>query len=185
MIILSYVFLAISAISYGASTLIKNKKWLLAVQIVSSFMYIFSLLCLKAMTAFIVAIFDTLRLVVFYFVELKKGGKKAKLYAGLALFVVCVFSSYFSWNGWYSILPICSSFIILICLVISKDLYIKFSVLISAISVTIYLILNGLFIAAGLEAIAILNALIGLILTFIQIAKNKSKKEVNEKATIN
>lgn len=179
MIVLSNILFALSAISYGASNLIKQKKWLLAVQIVSSFVYILSLMFLNAKIAAIVGIFDTLRLVVFYLIELKNGGKRAKLYAGLALFVVCVFCSYFSWNGWYSILPISSSFIILISLVVSNELFIKISTLTSSISVTTYLILNGLFVTAILEATAILSALIGLILTIVLIAKNKKKQNLN------
>ncbi len=180
MTIFSYIFLSISSVLYGLSTIIKHKKWLLATQIVSGAMYVLSLYFLSAMVALIVAVFDIFRLVIFYIIELKNGNNKSKLIAGLFLFIVCIICSIFSWNGWYSILPITGSFLILISLTISNFLIMKIATLISSIFSTIYLALNGSYIASIIESSAIIFSIIGVIWAIIISIKNfKKTKNLN------
>lgn len=173
MFIASQIILAISSTLYGTSMLVKNKSLLFFIQIISSVLYATSLCLLFAWVGFIVSVFDTIRVFIFYIIEKRNGGKKAKIITSCILFCICIICAIFTWEALYSILPLLGSVVFIISLAISRLLIIKFATLFVATTSTLYLLLLGSYLGAFFECIAIIIGLVGVIKALINLKQHK------------
>lgn len=170
------IFIVVSSILYGLSCLAKLKTLLFIMQIFSSLFYGLHCFFVGAVVGGIVTIFDLMRVAIFYVLEKVHGTQKQKIISASVLFVVAIVCSIFSWEGWFSALPLAATLIFIVTLAISRLLVIKCATFLSGACSVVYLSLSGSKFGAIVELIPVALALIGICLSVAKILKEKHKK---------
>lgn len=175
--LLAQIFVGISASIYAFSLIVKSKATLLLLQTISSVFFITQYFLLSAYIGAIVAILEAIRTITFYFIEKKYNTTKTRTITAGIFVVLGAISAIFTWQNWYSILPLLGLLAVSICLGFKNVLAIKISCIFSAICATLYLFfLNSIF-GAICQIFIIIMGLIGLIYWSV---KNKKQPIQNE-----
>lgn len=178
--VLAQVFVCISCLIYSTSLLFKAKSTLLFLQIISAIFFVTQYFLLGAYIGAIVAILETLRSITFYFIDKKFNKKKVRIIASYIFVVIGFISAIFTWEAWFSILPLLGLTAVSVCLGFENVLYLKLSCTFSAFCAIIYMLfLNSIFGAAT----QIFIVIVGLIGVALYVKKNKNKQQNNEVET--
>ena len=173
MFIAAQIFIAISAVLFGLSCFAKGKKLLFIIQCVSSLLYLFYMLLMKAWVGAVVSFFDCVRVGIFYFIEKAGGSQKSKIWVASGLFVLAIVCAVFTWEGWYSVLPLTGTLTYIITLGISNLLIIKCATVFTAGCSVAYLVFAGSTFGVVCETSALVLALIGVVLAIINLKRKR------------
>ena len=170
--ILSQILVVVSSLIYSVSMLIPNKRGLLYLQIFSSSLFAIHYFLLGAYIGGIVSTLDSIRIVTFYFIDKKNNTDINRKIACVSFIVLGLIGACFTWESWYSILPIISLIIVNVALALQNLNILKINLNISILCVIAYMI----FIQSYLGMITqIIVFVVGVIGAIRDIIRNKTK----------
>lgn len=172
--LLAQIFIGISSLIYAFSLLVKSKATLLLFQTISCIFFITQYFLLSAYIGAIVSILEEIRTISFYIIEKKHNTTKARTITASVFVVLGAISAIFTWQAWYSILPLLGLLAVSICLSFKNVLTVKISCIFSATCATLYLFFLKSIFGAFCQIFIILLGLIGLI---YWIVKNKKEQQ--------
>ena len=177
--ILSQIFVGISATLYGLSLLVKSKKVLLLVQIISSAFFVTQYLLLEAYIGGLVAGLELIRTIVFYFIDKNFNTSKVRFIASGIFIVVGIVGSIFTWAAWYSVFPLLGLLAVTTCLAFNNIVPLKLSCIFSAITAGTYLIFLKSYFGFATQVFIIILGISGLISMYINNKKQTKQEETN------
>lgn len=176
--ILSQVFICISACIYSTSLILKTKQKMLAMQMISSVFYISHYFLLNAKLAGFVAVFETIRLFVFFFLDKKEKYNKTitRVFACVVFSGLSIVAGIFTWDGIYCLLPLIATIVVNITLSFKNVIFYKVGAMIYAGLIITYLFLIGSILGGISQSVSLVFSIVGIILEIKNIKKNKSDK---------
>lgn len=181
--ILSQVFICISAVIYSTSLVLKTKQKMLIMQMCSSVFYVSHYFLLKANLAGFVAVFETIRLFAFFFLDKneKFNTTLIRVCACVMFSVLSIVAAVFTWDGLSCLLPLIATIIVNITLSIKNVLFYKVGAMIYATLIIIYLFVIGSILGGISQSLALVFSIIGLIKAIKNEKENytKSKNQNN------
>lgn len=178
--ILSQVFICLSACIYSTSLILKTKQKMLILQMCSSVFFITHYFLLGAKLAGFVAILETIRLFVFYFLD-----KYEKINTLLTRVISCIIFSglsivtaIFTWNGTVCLLPLLATIIVNVTLSFKNVIFYKVGASIYSTMIIVYLFLIGSIVGGIAQSVSFVFSVIGLINGIKQhrLSKNSSEQ---------
>ena len=169
--ILSQVCVILGMMLLGMTYLVKDKKKILVLCVISSILYGLQYLFLKAFTGMIVNFVGIIRAVWFYINN--KNNKENSIFSVILICSLFTISAIFTWDGPVSLLPLFS------CLVFtysiwSKSIYVyKWLAIPVSVAWVLYNILVGSIFGYIMEIILLIIEIVGLVLMY---KKNKTNK---------
>lgn len=161
--ILSQIFVITSSIIYSISMLVDNKRSLLFMQIFSSSLFASHYFLLGAYVGGIVSSLDAIRIVTFYFIDKKHNTDLNRRLACVSFIVIGLIGACFTWESWYSILPIISLIIVNVSLSLQNLNSLKINLNISILFVIIYMIFIKSYFGMITQIIVLVVGIIGAI----------------------
>ena len=181
--IVSSICICCSATIFSLSLQGRTKNKMLLIQMFSSILYITSYMVVvnvnsAALVGGITAIFEAIRLIVFYFIEKneKFNTPKINLIAMIAFSVILSVCIFIAWGGWISVLPLVSGIVVSLALGCKNMTIIKVSFVVQALLITAYLFMLHLWINALSQIFVFVFSVIGLI-TYIRGPVPKKRKK--------
>ena len=181
--ILSQVFICLSACIYSTSLILKTKQKMLILQMCSSVFFITHYFLLSAKLAGFVAILETIRLFVFYFLD-----KYEKINTLLTRVISCIVFSglsivtaIFTWNGMFCLLPLVATIIVNVTLSFKNVIFYKVGASVYSILIIVYLFLIGSIVGGIAQSVSFVFSVIGLI---NGVKQNRSSKHSNEQLSL-
>ena len=185
--IASAVCICISSVIYSFSLQGQTKLKILFVQLFSSTFYLlnFVFVFASAKAAAITAVFEIIRIFVFYFIERDErfNTRKNNLIAMITFSIILTACSIFTWDGWISIIPLFGTVFVSIALGCKNLVFIKFSFAVQAILISTYLFMLSLWINAASQVFVAILGIVGLVRLLIKIKKEKNGKTESNSET--
>ena len=182
--IVSAICICISSVIYSFSLQGQTKLKILFVQLFSSTFYLMNYLFVfsTAKAAAIAAIFEIIRIFVFYFIEKdeKINTRRNNLIAMIVFSLVLTACSIFTWDGWISFIPLFGTVFVSIALGCKNLVFVKFSFTVQAILISIYLFILSYWINAASQVFVSILGIIGLVRLIIKINKEKNGNSDND-----
>ncbi len=174
--ILSQVFICISAVIYSISLILKTKQKMLFLQLISSMFYISHYFLLNAKLAGFVAIVETIRLLVFFFIDKKEKLNKmwVRVLACLTFSILSIVCAVFTWNGIYCILPLIATIVVNITLSFKNVIFYKVGAMVYASLIIAYLFLIGSTLGGISQSVSLVFSIVGIIMEIKNIKKSKN-----------
>ena len=182
--VLSQIFVGVSSALYALSLLVKSKKILLLVQIISSIFFVAQYLLLGAYLGGLVAGLELIRTITFYFIDKNFNTNKVRFTASAIFIVVGIIGSIFTWATWYSVLPLLGLLAVTTCLAFNSIVPLKLSCIFSAICAGIYLIFLKSYFGFATQVFIIVIGVTGLITMLIKNKKQLKQEDANGKENI-
>ena len=178
--ILSFVFIACSALIYACSLQCNTKNKIFFVQLFSTCFYLASYIVIvniraAALIGTITAAVEILRIIAFYLIEKTRKFDTRRVNGLTALFfsLLLVVCAIFTWSGWICLLPVVGGIIVSFAMGSKNLLMMKIAFALQSILITIYLFLLTLWFNAFSQVFVLIFSIIGLI-TFL--AKRNHQK---------
>lgn len=176
--IVSAICIFLSAGVFSYSLLRKTKGNILVTQMFSSSLYILSYVfiittMLSATVGLITAVFEMIRVLVFYAIEKseKYNTTKINITFSVIFSVILSTAAAFAWQGWISLLPLIGTVVNSFALGSKNVYFIKFAGIFAAILVGIYFLVLNLPLNALSQVVVIGVTVFGLIYTHIMSKK--------------
>ena len=181
--LLAQIFIGISALLYGLSLLLKQKTKLLFLQIISSCFFVTQYFLLEAYIGGIVAGLEMLRSVVFYFIDKKFNTNKIRITACVIFCVLGLVGAIFTWESWFSILPLLGLLAVTTCLGFKNVVSLKIACIFSALCAFAYMIFYKSYFGCATQIFIAVIGISGLIVYLIKNKKQNLEKN-DEKESV-
>ena len=171
--IVSFVCIGLSAIIFSISLQAKTKRKILVIQLFASILYFLSYMVVisiipSAIIGAFTAIFELVRIIVFYFIDKseKFNTKKINLIASLSFCIVLTVCTILAWSGWYSLCPLIGAILVSLALGNKNMVFVKLSYIIQSLLIITYLSFMHLWVNALTQCVVFVFGIVGLI-TFL------------------
>lgn len=180
--IVSSVCICCSAAIFSLSLQGQTKIKILFIQMFASLLYLLSYVFVinvnaAALVGACTAMFEIIRLIVFYFLEKneKYNTRKINLIAMISFSIILTICTILTWAGWISMLPLVSAVLVSLALGNKNVVIIKISFIIQAVFIITYLLLLSLWINAVSQIFVFVFGIVGLV---VYLRKNKATQNV-------
>ena len=181
--LLAQIFIGISSTIYGLSLLLKNKTKLLFLQIISCCFFVTQYFLLGAYIGGIVAGLEMIRCIVFYFIDKKFNTNKVRITSCVIFCILGLLSAIFTWENWFSILPLLGLLAVTICLAFKNVISLKIACIFSALCAFAYMIFYKSYFGCATQLFIAIVGISGLIVYLIKNKKQPLEKD-NEKESV-
>lgn len=161
--ITSQILVVVSSLIYSISMLVSNKRNLLFMQIFSSSLFALHYYLLGAYIGGIVSTLDAIRIVVFYFIDKKNNTDLNRKLACASFIVIGLIGACFTWEAWYSILPIISLIIVNTALALQNLKILKISLNTSILFVIAYMVFIKSYFGMATQIFVLIVGIVGVI----------------------
>ncbi|MGN1208617.1 MAG: YgjV family protein [Christensenellales bacterium] len=179
--ILSQVFICISACIYSISLILKTKQKMLFLQMISSIFFITHYFLLDAKLAGFVAVLETIRLFVFFFIDKKEKLNKVwiRSCACLVFSALSIVTALFTWNAIYCLLPLVATIVVNITLSFKNVFFYKIGAMIYSILIISYLFIIGSIVGGISQCVAFVFSVAGIVLEIKNIKSlSRTKNQI-------
>ena len=178
--IISYICVCISALIFSLGILLKVKKNILYVNILSSTFYASSYIFLGNKLGAVFAMWGILRLLAFSFLgeNERYDTKTLNIISSSFFAVLYTVSAVFTWTDWFCILPVIGDILVSFVLGSKNVTVIKFVVLVQAILNTTYLFLLGSVVGGISQLFVSILTIVGIIRMFKKSENNDNNSNI-------
>ena len=158
----SQILVVVSSIIYSFSMLVSSKKHLLFMQIFSSSLFALHYFLLGAYIGGIVSCLDAIRIITFYFIDKRHNTDFNRKIACVSFIIIGIIGACFTWDSWYSILPVLSLILVNLSLSLQNLNLLKINLNISILFVILYMVFIKSYLGMATQIVVFIVGVIGV-----------------------